>query len=103
MWSTKPVSKLTSRSSDEAVVEEKAYSLNQLSDYYYEKPVLVDSSEDWDGYSFYSEEEILKAMPELRNVDPTYDDEMVVNNGPEYPYDSPANPERKCCDPTNSK
>lgn len=103
MWSTKPVSKLTSRSSDEAAVEEKACSLNQLSDYYYEKPVLVDSSEDWDGYSFYSEEEILKAMPELRNVDPTFDDEMVVNNGPEHPYDSPINPERKCCDPTDTK
>lgn len=94
----------TKKDSPESMAsEEKTHSLNQLSDYYYEKPVLVDPNEDWDGYSFYSEEEILKAMPELRNVDPTYDDDMVVNNGPEYPYDSPANPERKCCDPTDKK
>ena len=68
--------------------------LNQLSDYYYEKPVLNDPHEDWDGYSFYSENEILEAMPELKNVEPSYDDETVVNKGEETPSDSKINPEK---------
>jgi hypothetical protein len=66
-----------------------------LSDYYYEKPVLIDPNEDWDGYTFYTEDDILKSMPDLRNVDPCYDDEIAYHTGKPYPYDAKVNPLRE--------
>jgi len=98
MWSAKPVSKITSKSSfspQNEHTDEATKTLNQLSDYYYEKQVYHDPHEDWDGYSFYSHDDILKAMPELANAEPTYEDNIVLNeSGKEYPYDAKANPER---------
>jgi len=78
------------------LIQEQPSRLKNLSEYYYEQPVLVDPNEDWDGYTWYSEDDILKSMPDLRNVEPCYDDEIVVNNtGKKYPYDSAGNPERE--------
>ena len=123
MWSSKPVSAIASKNEPESatpvkkdvagltdekehlakilsptnpLVQEVPLRLKNLTEYYYEKPVLVDPNEDWDGYSFYSEDDILKSMPDLRNVEPCYDDEIVVNKtGKEYPYDSQVNPLRE--------
>jgi hypothetical protein len=122
MWSSKPVSSIASRNephtptkigdvaglNDEMnhlnkiisptnpLVQEQPSRLKELTEYYYEKPVLVDPNEDWDGYTWYSEDDILKSLPELRNVEPCYDDEVAVNKtGKEYPYDAPLNPERE--------
>jgi len=122
MWSSKPVSSIAARNephtptkigdvaglNDEMnhlnkiisptnpLVQEQPSRLKELTEYYYEKPVLVDPNEDWDGYTWYSEDDILNSLPELRNVEPCYDDEVSVNKtGKEYPYDSPLNPARE--------
>ena len=122
MWSSKPVSSIASRhephnpskpgdvaglndeknhlnkivSPTNPIVQEQPSRLKELTEYYYEKPVHVNSDEGWDGYTWYSEDDILQALPELRNVEPCYDDEVAVNNtGKEYPYDAPLNPERE--------
>jgi len=76
-------------------VQEVPLRLKGLSDYYYEQPVLVDPNEDWDGYTWYSEDDILKSMPDLRNVEPCYDDEITYHSGKEYPYDAKVNPLRE--------
>jgi len=76
-------------------VQEVPLRLKGLSDYYYEQPVLVDPNEDWDGYTWYSEDDILKSMPDLRNVEPCYDDEIAYHSGKEYPYDAKVNPLRE--------
>jgi hypothetical protein len=76
-------------------VQEQPSRLKSLSDYYYEKPVLIDPNEDWDGYTFYTEDDILKSMPDLRNVDPCYDDEIAYHTGKPYPYDAKVNPLRE--------
>jgi hypothetical protein len=122
MWSSKPVSSIASRhephnpskpgdvagltdeknhlnkiiSPTNPIVQEQPSRLKDLTEYYYEKPVRVNSDEDWDGYTWYSEDDILQSLPELRNVEPCYDDEVAVNRtGKEYPYDAPLNPERQ--------
>lgn len=76
-------------------VQEAPMRLKPLSDYYYEKPVMLDPNEDWDGYTFYSEDDILKSMPDLRNVEPCYDDENVRVKGAGTFSDSKINPERQ--------
>lgn len=84
-----------SRVDEMKAAESKEVSLDQLSDFYTEKVTNPKKDEDWDGKTFYRQDELLKKFPKLVNSKPSYEDETVMNNsGKKYPYDAPANPER---------
>jgi hypothetical protein len=66
-------------------------SLDQLSDFYYEKPVNPKNTENWDGYSFYSHEAILASMPSLKLMPAVYTQNIVTNKGAATPADTEYN------------
>src|SRR5882724_3502189 len=55
--------------------------LDQLSDFYYEKPVNPKNDENWDGYTFYSHKEILAFMPSLKLSPSSFTQNIATNKG----------------------
>jgi len=65
--------------------------LDQLSDFYYEKAVNPKKSEDWDGSSFYSQKEILAFMPSLKLAPAVFTLNVSTPKGGNTPSDTEYN------------
>lgn len=69
----------------------KMATLDQLSDFYYEKPVNPKNNEDWDGYTFYSQSDILANYPTLKNMPSVYTLNIATKKGEGTPSDTQYN------------
>jgi hypothetical protein len=66
----------------------KPQTLDYLCNFFTEKVKEPDQYKNWDNYSFYSKEDLLKALPELKNVAPTYTLQILKNKGSSTPSDT---------------
>ena len=64
----------------------KPQTLDYLCNFFTEK--VQNKYEDWNGEDFYSAEDILRSMPELKNVAPTYTLQILKNKGASTPSDT---------------
>ena len=64
--------KVKSSAIAETYDDEATQTLNQLSDFFTEKTVNPSANEEWDGYTFYSEKDLVAAEPKLKNALPVY-------------------------------
>jgi hypothetical protein len=64
----------------------KPQTLDALCNFFTEK--VKNEYPDWNGEDFYSKEDLLKALPELKNVAPTYTLQILKNKGSSTPSDT---------------
>lgn len=75
--------------------EAKEQTLDQMADFYTEKVTDPKADADWDGKTFYRQDELIKSLPKLVNSKPSYEDETVVNKTDNTGSSEKINPERK--------
>ena len=64
----------------------KPQTLDYLCNFFTEK--VQNKYEDWNGEDWYSKDDILRSMPELKNVAPTYTLQILKNKGASTPSDT---------------
>lgn len=91
VWTSEHWGSLVNTAKAEDNTNHATKSLDQLSDFYYEKPVNPKNNENWDGYSFYSQKDILAFMPSLKLMPSVYTLNVATNKGGSTPSDTKYN------------